>query len=159
MLVHADNVGTRNDRDVRWERAASVGPNHRVVADKEEGVAGILACPLKTTGHNFSSAVIAAHSVEGEADTPAWLTHGWLGVGRIRVRGGRAPNNLTTAIGAAHLTCMMIPLCCSTLRATIHRRSCQRMMRATIALTGFRCFSLWYAHACDLAFGAQRGAA
>jgi hypothetical protein len=158
VLVHANNVGTRNDCDIRRERSAGMRANHRVVTDKEEGVAGILSRPLETARHNLSGAVIAAHSVEGEADTPAWLTHDWLGVGRIRVWGGRAPNDLTTAIGAAHLTCMMIPFCCSALRAAIHRRSCQRMMRATIALAGFRCFSLWYAHASDLAFGAQRGA-
>ena len=60
VLVHADYIGARNYRDVHWERTPGVGPNHRVVADKEECVTRIFACPLKTTWHGFSSAVIAA---------------------------------------------------------------------------------------------------
>ena len=41
------------------EEASHPLANHRVVADKEECVTRIFACPLKTTWHGFSSAVIA----------------------------------------------------------------------------------------------------
>jgi len=72
VLVHADDLGRRHDRDVGREVRRQVG-DHRRVADQQQPVSGVLDRIGEGTRDDLGGTVIPAHRIDGDADTVALI--------------------------------------------------------------------------------------
>ena len=77
MLVHADDLGRMDDRDVRGKRPGDAA-DCRLVADQDHPVGGICPGVVEGPEDDLGGAVIAAHRVDRDAD-PGALGAGGLG--------------------------------------------------------------------------------
>lgn len=133
------------DRDIRRELAASDRSNDLFITNEGEMIARILFGPTKATRDDFGGSVVTTHRIEGEADSAVRRAHCALGVGDVRVR-RRSADDLAAAIGSALKAGMVRTLDGVALRAAIHGRELQGMVRTSVTLTCMRLLPLRYAH-------------